>query len=372
MNYSMLEPLYQKILLDSNTEVFFSFTNDINQKDRPKSKFNLDFTKKHIKRENILPIEKAIYIKWDAVIDSDLYTPWFYRNTKFIEIFHGIAAKAVTLEDGTVVNYNYHPNLKKYDICFFVNKLFFNKAKELNLWKNNDTGEVVGLCCLDDMVKKNNPETITKIKEKLVPEEFRSRKVILYAPSWGSHNSFVRKGVEILKALAQMDIFVIIKPHPNFIMDEIKNIDGNLESFLKRTFENNNYTLITDSPYEVALISDALISDFGSLALEYTLLRKPIFLFCGIDQKDHIADQDQFNRIFECSIPFYEAQPINKGTFQMQELSEKKRIAMVEFENIYFANVGWATEVAFNALIRRNIICKEKRYLIKTISSFLL
>jgi CDP-glycerol glycerophosphotransferase (TagB/SpsB family) len=359
MNFNMIEPLYKKILLDSNTEVFFSFTNDINQKDRPKSRFNLEFTKQNIKQENILPIEKAKYIKWDAVIDSDLYTPWFYRNTKFIEIFHGIAAKAVTLEDGKVVNYNYHPNLKRYDICFFVNNIFFNKAKEANLWKNSDTGEIVGLCCLDDMVKKNNAETIAKIKDKFIPKEFKFRKIILYAPSWGSHNSFVRKGAEILKALAQMDIFAIIKPHPNFIMDEMKNIDGSLESFLNETFGNNNYILITDSPYEAALISDALISDFGSLALEYTLLRKPIFLFCGIDQKNHIADPDQFNRIFKCSIPFYETQSINKNTFEIQELSEENRIAMVEFENAYFANIGCATEAAFNALVRRNIICRK-------------
>lgn len=360
MNFNVIKPLYRKVSSCSNTEMFFSFNNDISEKGKAPSKFNLESINQYIKPKYILPIEKTKYIKWDAVIDSDVYTPWFYRNTQFIQIFHGVAAKAVTLEDGTIVNYNYHPNLKRYDICFFTNKLFFNNAKEAGLGKKDDTGEIIGLCYLDDLIEKNNEKSIKEIKEKLVPEKFRSKKIILYAPSWGNHNSLACKGAEILRILAQMDMFTLIKPHPNSIMDDIKDMEEGLELFLSKTFKDNNFSLITSSPYEPAVISDALITDFGSLALEYALLRKPIFLFCGTDHKKYIADLKQFDMTLKCSTPVYESEPITQKTFEIPEMSEERRTAMIDLENSYFANVGHATEAAFNALLRRNIICSKK------------
>ncbi|WP_084766270.1 CDP-glycerol glycerophosphotransferase family protein [Nitrococcus mobilis] len=359
MNYNMFMPLHKKILRDSHTDVFFLFTNEITKKNEHKSEFPLNNTKQHIESDKIISAEKAKYMKWDAILDSDLHTPWFYRNATFIQIFHGVAAKAVTLENGTVVNYNYHPNLRNYDVCFFANKTFLCRTKDLNLWKNSDSGELIGLCCLDNMIKKNNQQSINYVKNILVPERFRSKQIILYAPSWGNHNSLVRKGEEILAALAQKDIFVIVKPHPNFVFDSTNRTEISLKKLLERLFKDRNYSLITDSPYDAALISDALISDFGSLALEYTLLRKPIFLFQGTDQLSHIADLDQFNMFLKCSYPFHENKAIDKKLFTIAPLSKEQRLFMEEFEEAYFANVGRATDAAFNALVRRDIICRK-------------
>lgn len=356
MNYYMFEPIYNKIREGLLAEVYFCFSE---VKKNGKFVDNFKIESLGIPQNRIIAPCKAIWMKWDAVFDTDFFTPWFYRNTYLIQIFHGVASKAFLLKDadGRLQNRDYlcYPDLKRYDLALFINELSYNRTKTANLWKHKNTGEIVGMCCLDKMVTSNNPKSIFELKSKYIPEQYRNKKVILYAPTWGKHCSWSKKGEEILDVLSRLDAFIITKPHPLCIENKIGNGLVGLDEYLKRKFIHKNYLLVVDYPYDVMCISDLMVTDFSSIAFEYSLLRKPIILFLGQALAENVADEEQLKLLCKCCIPFYENDTLNEGMLSISKITNQQNEAMRILENKYFANVGKATDVAMRILKERKV-----------------
>jgi CDP-glycerol glycerophosphotransferase (TagB/SpsB family) len=217
------------------------------------------------------------------------------------------------------------------------------------------------MCCLDD-VMNSNQERLQAAREKYIPSAFRDRKVFLYAPTWGPGASYIRRGFEILSALARSDAFVIVKPHPLCNTSEVGDSGYDLRTFLEEFFLSGNCLLVTDTPYEIMPITDMIISDFSSITFEYTLLRKPIMLFEGNAIYDQVSDRGQYEMLRECCFVFHENSVINRDTFTYRELSADKIAAMEQLQRRCFSHAGHATEIAVQKLAARGIIVPGKLF----------
>jgi len=133
-----------------------------------------------------------------------------------------------------------------------------------------------------------------------------------------------------------------------------------LTTFLKTKFPMKNYLLITDTPYGIMPVADMMISDFSSISFEFTLLRKPLYLFEGDEIQQKIADNDQYEMLKKCCFVFKETDSINKNIFNHEELNHDRIEAMENIQRKYFSNAGHATEVAVNKLVEKKIINPDR------------
>ena len=352
MNYNMFKPIHKRIEEISRAEVFCCFKTENNDYS--------DYIRLGVRRNRILSLAQARMRAWDSIVFADVEKPSYLWTNHLVYIYHGVAAKKCTYidEQGKHLDYDfrYHYSLKDYDLIFFHNEEDYKNAKQRGLFKHEDTGQIVGMCCLDEVIRNNNPKKIKEVKVKHIAPEWHEKKVIFYAPTWDETASFKRKGQEILDALSTTDCFLIVKPHPLCITSTVGNSGLDLATFLEEKFSNKNYLLITDTPYEIMPVADMMISDFSSISFEYTLLRKPLFLFEGGEIQKKIADKNQYELLKNCSFVFKESNEIDKSYFTMKELDQNRIEAMEKIQRKYFSNVGNATEIAVSKLMERKII----------------
>jgi hypothetical protein len=130
------------------------------------------------------------------------------------------------------------------------------------------------------------------------------RPTVLYAPTWEKEASLEQRGERIVSALSELEINLLVKPHPLTIADRtdpflIENGHGGkdwthiLEGWERRC---SNLRWVRDpyaNPYLVA--ADLLVSEGSGVAFEYVLLDKPIIFIdtplvyerYGIDNLHH-------------------------------------------------------------------------------------
>ena len=354
MNYNMFKPIKDNIEHISDTEIYYCFKDmNINY---------LQYLSIGIKKNKLLSITNARLGLWDAIIMADFIKPKYLFPNKLIYICHGVAAKKWSyLDDKGILrtdDYRYNVGMKEFDYAFFHNEIDLKNSKIRGLWKNENTGKNVGMCCLDEMILNNNNKYIETIKNIYIPKDYQEKNIVMYAPTWDDTASFKRKGMEILKALSCLDAFVIIKPHPLCITSNVGNSGLDLQGFLNKIFINNNYIVVTDTPYKIMPIVDVMIGDFGSISFEFTLLRRPLYLFEGIDIFDKIADIKQYNLLKKCCFMFYEKDEINSDTFSFPLIDSDKLAAMELLQELCFSNVGSATEHAVKHLIENGVVIK--------------
>lgn len=353
MNYTMFRPLFERIKKVSRSEVFFCF-------DTADADFS-GFVRLGVPPAGIISLARARLRIWDAIVFADFRKPRYLWFDKLVYICHGVAAKlcAYQGENGmpVVADYRYHHSTKEYDLVFYHNEEDYRNARRRNLFKHPDSGQVVGMCCLDEVVQAARSDEMRQaLKKKYIPARFLERRVILYAPTWNDASSFKRKGREILSALANSEAFVIIKPHPLCIISEVGDSGLDLKSFLQTRFRQENYLLVTDTPYEVMPISDMIISDFSSITFEYTLLRKPVILFEPANGGGAVADKKQYDLLRRCCFILRETDEIGTETFRIPHVDGNRLNAMEELRKKYFANPGKATDVAMRKLIEHGVI----------------
>jgi len=111
------------------------------------------------------------------------------------------------------------------------------------------------------------------------------RPAVLYAPTWEKEASLEQHGEEIVSTLSELDISLLVKPHPLTISDRkdpflFENGHGGKDwKRILRKWErrHTNVRWVRDAyanPFLVA--ADLLVSEGSGVAFEYVLLDKPI------------------------------------------------------------------------------------------------
>ncbi len=123
----------------------------------------------------------------------------------------------------------------------------------------------------NDIFFNEDEDFLNSIKEKnKIPNKFH--KIFLYAPTWRDDLRFdiplsQRELLELNKVLKEMKALLLIKAH--IFADKIQISD----------YENFKLVEKNSDIMELAVISDALISDYSSIILDFLLTMKPILLF---------------------------------------------------------------------------------------------
>lgn len=111
------------------------------------------------------------------------------------------------------------------------------------------------------------------------------RPTVLYAPTWEKEASLEQHGEQIVSALSELEINLLVKPHPLTVADRtdpflIENGHGGKDwTHILKGWERHRSNLrwVRDSyanPYLVA--ADLLVSEGSGVAFEFVLLNKPI------------------------------------------------------------------------------------------------
>ncbi len=165
----------------------------------------------------------------------------------------------------------------------------------------------------DDLVEKKIFQKLSKIN-----------KTILYAPTWAdaeSSSSFA-EGVSYLIEHLPTHLNLIIKPHPNLLLDS----SGKNQEIL--TFYQNTprVLFLSDFPpiYPLLAITDYYVGDFSSIGYDFLFFNKPLFF---LNQKKREAQKDQGLYLFRCGI---EVQPENyKDLYSIIEKSSKNHSSLL-------------------------------------------
>ncbi|PXW92030.1 CDP-glycerol glycerophosphotransferase [Streptohalobacillus salinus] len=203
------------------------------------------------------------------------------KGTVYLQTWHGTPLKKLGLDikevhmPGTTTE-SYHKNFslasKKWTYLISANKFsseIFKRAFDFD-------GEMieVGYPRNDKLIKDNTLEKINSIKNSLSID--RSKKVILYAPTWRD-NAFHKKGS--YKFQLELDLKHLEK---EFGEDYI--IIMRLHYLISDSTDFSQYSYIRDCSHyddisDLYLISDVLITDYSSVFFDYALLKRPILFF---------------------------------------------------------------------------------------------
>ena len=218
--------------------------------------------------------------------------------SKIVVTDHGLhfMKKLISQEDNYLFDANHGLPLEKWnenimqqwyefdEVWLFSN---FHKDVYINdFGYKKDNLVITGYGRLDYLKRFNSSakklEQVKKIKHFYGLED--TKKVILYAPTWihskdKIRNEFMRPdNINFLKYLDQIGISnnltILFRPHLNTILSN--RVKKELDSFTNLLyFPFNEYEEVED----FLIISDLLITDWSSIALDYILLDRPtIFL----------------------------------------------------------------------------------------------
>jgi len=233
------------------------------------------------KRKNAFSNKLYQYLKGDMVFLSPHIYPKGPPNALKIFFDHSMCN----------TKYSFHPKeyYNNYNIYCVTGKLNKEKViKRINELDLNNKIKVtdIGFPKTDKLFNGNLPCKI-KVFSKINLEA--DKKTILYAPSWEKGLSLREYGIDLIKSiLDNKELNLIVKLHPVSLIskndDNYNFYTGGLDWLenISKFKHHSNFVFINDMKIDEYLyISDIMITDLSSAALEFLVLDKPvIYLDC--------------------------------------------------------------------------------------------
>ena len=209
----------------------------------------------------------------------------FSKKAKLIQLWHGT---------GLFKKFGYdllNDDEKKVMLKFSnkITNLFVSSKNVVDIYARNfaiDKSKVIPLGIpRNDFYSKEHldDEYISNLKAEFEKEypNIKDKKIVLYAPTFREHPEYnaVFKYFNIEKFIEELgdEYILCIKLHPNYNKFTDKDNQIDLDE-LSDTYNIVNFTEFKDEQ-KLFLISDILITDYSSVMVEYTLLKRPIILF---------------------------------------------------------------------------------------------
>ncbi|MBQ2961361.1 MAG: CDP-glycerol glycerophosphotransferase family protein [Methanobrevibacter sp.] len=232
----------------------------------------------------------------------------FHKKAKLIQLWHGT---------GLFKKFGYdllEDNEKKVMLKFSnkITNLFVSSKNVVDIYARNfaiDKSKVIplGIPRNDFYSKEHLDEKfISNLKaefEKDYPN-LRGKKIVLYAPTFREHPKYnaVFNYFDVEQFIEELgdEYILCIKLHPNYNKFTDKDYQIDLDE-LSQTYNIVNFTEYKDEQ-KLFLISDILITDYSSVMVEYTLLKKPIILFV-YDLDNYLEKERGFYFDYRKSVP---------------------------------------------------------------------
>lgn len=188
---------------------------------------------------------------------------------KYVHILHCI---------GTVTAYRIF-GLECYDAVLLSGEYNVDLLRRLEKVRNLPEKEIamVGQPFMDALVERI----------KATPRMENDTRVVLLAPSWGENSIFNRLGERFIEQLVATGYKIIIRPHPQSYVSEVKLIEELTEKFpdgpmLSWNRDSDNFNVLNEA--------DILISDFSSVMYEFALAFDKPLIYTDVDYDRSIYD----------------------------------------------------------------------------------
>ena len=341
--YKYFKGIVEYILNNSNIVVHY-ITSDLNDTilddNNPKVKAY------YIATNQLIPL--FMKLECDIVLTTTPDLQNFYlkrsivrKDIEYIYTMHGVGSPNLCLKTGA---------LDYFDTIFAVGPSIVRDVREIEELRKSKIKNVLecGYPLLDNMIK----EYIPKINDK---------KTILIAPSWQKNNIIDSCIEEILDNLLKTDYKVVLRPHPQYLKFGEEKISWLAKKYNEK--DNENFIIQTNfSPNDTVYNADLLITDWSSIAFEYsfTTLKPTLFIDTpmkimnpdykkiknepiDIYLRDKIGERVKVNNIND--------EMINKIQKVLNNKEMSKQIEKFREENIF--NIGNSSSIAGKYIIEQ-------------------
>lgn len=192
------------------------------------------------------------------------------KSTRQVQAFHGVSSK----------NVKFNPWMAEFDLLLLPGKRERDKFASLGVLDKTKYALI------------GHPKSDRILRGELTKEIARERyglsdkPTILYAPTHGALSSFFSWGLDICKAVPA-DWNLIVKPHPVLATTTAaEGAGGETIAHVKEYLKKRGALWLPLEPDVVPLMaaSDALITDYSSVAEEYLVFDRPLIF------ADHLAN----------------------------------------------------------------------------------
>ena len=161
--------------------------------------------------------------------------------------------------------------LDYYDAVLLSGEYQYKQIRELERLRALPEKELVytGLTYLDEVARR-----LREKKTASAGEAAGGPRTILVAPSWGVNSLLHRFGEAFLRALRETGYHIILRPHPQMLINE----KAFIAELRNRFPEGDRFEWNSDNDnFEVLYRADLLISDFSGIIFDYVLaFDKPV------------------------------------------------------------------------------------------------
>lgn len=262
VNYTMVAPVHGMLARDSRVQTWFTATEE------PERLHDI-YREANGRVRLISPVRAALQ-RFDVYLTSDFIWAALPRGTRRVQMFHGVAGK-----------YNFDApdgSMRQWDGLFFVNRRRLRNFIACGaIDADSPAIRLIGMpkvdCLVDGSLRRD--EVLAGLG--LDPR----RPTVLYAPTWSPASSLNAFGVELVTALVDRPLNVIVKLHDRSCDLRYRFSGGvdwreRMSVLLPRS--HGHLAAASDvCPYLAA--ADVLITDHSSAGFEYLLLDRPVVRF---------------------------------------------------------------------------------------------
>jgi hypothetical protein len=295
-------------------------------------------------RDRIVSPKRAAWMKPDVYINTDLWSmTWLHRRTRRVHLFHGVAGKYgldAPVELATAV--------RTFDRILFPNRDRLDRYLAAGLvTSGSGVAVLTGYPKVDCLVDGSLNRRQIAARLHLDPV----RQTVIYAPTWSEHSSLNTIGEQVITALADAGLNVIVKLHAcSYSARGSGGVDwrGRLRPFIARP----NVFIVQDadaSPYMA--VSDLLVTDHSTVGFEFMVLDRPVVVLDQPALIEHarinpekVALMQSAARVVRDSSRFLEAVLVELGAPNRLS-TERQRLA-----SELFFGYGHATDRATAAI----------------------
>ena len=259
VHFLCFQPIYERLRQDPDVEVWL--TGGLRREDERVKWFDAPglYDGLSAAPEHVVPFEQAYEREYDVAICSHTSDSLLPRKAgQTVQIFHGVSFKNFAVRDKVL----------QYDVVCLPGPYHANRFRQEGLLEGSQSTFLLsGFAKADRFVEAGFDRDGFLSERGLDP----ARPTVLFAPTGGKHNSLETIGEQVIEALATDGRWnLMIKPHdhPKREIDWFSRL---------APLEGERVRLIRDLDVVDPLrAADLLLSDASSVAVEYTLLDRPM------------------------------------------------------------------------------------------------
>lgn len=257
MNYVLFAPVHR--LLAPDPRFRFTFTGKYQGQTDPALVYRgFDLRGGRLMRNSL-----ARLFAFDVYISPDFRLAGRRSRVK-IHMFHGFSIRNFAIQERAL----------DFDRLFLIGPYMKRRFAEAGLLAEDDPrGVEIGMPKLDPLVNGAFRREAVLAELGLDP----AKRTVLFAPTWIAGGCLDAQGFDIVRALARLDVNVIVKLHDNSFDRRKQRVDWGAE--LPQVLSRNQVLArgVDSNPYLAA--ADVLVSDASSVANEFLLLDRPLVYF---------------------------------------------------------------------------------------------